>query len=97
MTSAFTLVGLGTYEILKIQHKNGSFLMGTGLGRIVFNALLPIGICSVILMIGIVITYLKRRFMSYSMLLVLGTRKKTLYIMMLFEIGLNFLVSLFMG
>ena len=35
--------------------------------------------------------------MSYSMLLVLGTRKKTLYIMMLFEIGLNFLVSLFMG
>ena len=53
MTSAFTLVGLGTYEILKIQHKNGSFLMGTGLGRIVFNALLPIGICSVILMIGI--------------------------------------------
>ena len=97
MISAFTLVGLGTYEILKIQHKNGSFLMGTGLGRIVFNALLPIGICSVILMIGIVITYLKRRFMSYSMLLVLGARKKTLYIMMLFEIGLNFLVSLFMG
>lgn len=97
MTLTVSFVGLGAFEMLSMQHESGSFLMGTGLGRIVFNALLPIEVCSVILMASIMITYLKRRFMSYSMLLVLGARKKTAYIMLALEVGFSFVFSLIAG
>lgn len=97
MTITVSFVGLGAFEMLSMQHESGSFLMGTGLGRIVFNALVPIEVCSVILMVAIMITYLKRRFMSYSMLLVLGARKKTAYNMLALEVGFSFVFSLVTG
>ena len=78
-------------------HSEEKFLIGAGLGRILLKAMLPIGTGSVILMVFVLIFYLKKRMISYSMFLVLGARKKTLYIRMALEICFSLICSLVFG
>ena len=95
--ATFSVVGLGSYEMMTKVHSKGANVIQTGLGSILIDAMIPIAICAVILMVYVLIFYMKKRFLSYSMFFQLGSRKKTLYAMLAIEVVLSFLISLGVG
>ena len=80
----------GNYGIRKIQIFNG-------LSEILINAMIPMAILSVFLIIMLVFYYLKTRAKNYGILLTLGMYRKTLYYVTALEFGFIFLVSILAG
>lgn len=97
MIGTFSFVGLGSYEMLTEVHSKDAVVIQTGLGSILLDALFPIGICATILMVYVLIFYVKKRFLSYSLFFQLGSRKKTVYRMLAIEIVLSLVISLGVG
>lgn len=80
----------GNYGIRKIQFFNG-------LSEILINAMIPMGILSMFLIIILIFFYLKMRAKNYGIFLTLGMYRKTLYYVTALEFGFVFVVSLFVG
>lgn len=97
MAATLTFVGMGSYEIMAEFHSNGVYVIGSGLGKILWKALLPIGACVIILMVFVLLFYLKKRIVSYSMFLALGARKKTMFFMIALEIIFSLFLALVIG
>lgn len=97
MMSSLTFAGLGCYQMMAGMHRAENFLIGQGLGLILWNAMIPMGVCVVFLMVFVLVFYLKKWVEGYSIFVTLGIRKKTLYIMMGLEIMFCFLFSFLAG
>lgn len=89
--------GIGSYQILSKTHCTEGILNGEGLEQILFNAMIPLGICAIFLMTFILIFYLKKWVQSYSIFVTLGIRKKALYIVIILEILMGFIWSYVTG
>lgn len=98
-TIASTLIfaGLGIYEMLKSFHRQEYFLFDHGLGTILWNAMLPMGICIIVLVAFVMIYYLKKRTKYYSIFVTLGIRKRALNLMIGCELFCGFLCSYLLG
>lgn len=97
MMSSLSFAGLGCYQMMAGMHRAENFLIGQGLGRILWNAMIPMGVCIVFLMVFVLVFYLKKWVEGYSIFVTLGIRKKMLYIMMGLEILFCFLFSFLAG
>lgn len=95
--SSLSFAGLGCYQTMAGVHRAENFLIGQGLGLILWNAMIPMGVCIVFLMVFVLVFYLKKWVEGYSIFVTLGIRKKTLYIMMGLEILFCFLFSFLTG
>lgn len=80
----------GEYGLRKIQFFNG-------LSEILMNAMIPMGLLSMFLIIILVFYYLKMRAKNYGILLTLGMYRRTLYFVTVLEFGFVFISSLFGG
>lgn len=80
----------GNYGIRKIQIFNG-------LSEILMNAMIPMGILSVFLIIMLVFYYLKMRAKNYGIFLTLGMYRKTLYYVTALEFGILFIIAFTIG
>lgn len=94
-TLSFT--GLGCYQMMAGIHREEYFLIGQGLGRILWDAMIPMGICAVLLMVFMMIYYLKKWIENSSIFVTLGTREKALYGMLTLELLFAFLLSLLLA
>ena len=97
IANTFIFSGLGIYELLKGFHRQEYFLFDHGLGTIMWNAMLPMGICILVLMAFVMIYYLKKRTKYYSIFVTLGIRKRALYLMIGCEFLCGFLCSYLLG
>lgn len=97
IVSAFSFAGLGIYQMMAKAHRAENFLLGEGLGRILLNAMLPMAVCAIFLMVFVLIFYMKKWTQNYSVFVTLGIRKKALYTIIGIEIVVAFLCSLIAG
>jgi len=68
-----------------------------GLSEILMNAMIPMGILSMFLIIILIFHYLKMRAKNYGILLTLGMYRRTLYFITVLEFGFIFICSIFAG
>ena len=73
-------------------HRAENFLLGEGLGRILLNAMLPMAVCAIFLMVFVLVFYMKKWTQNYSVFVTLGIRKKALYTIIGIEIVVAFFV-----
>lgn len=92
-----SFAGLGLYEAMGDIHTQEKIFISEGLGKILLNAMIPLEVCSVFLLVFVLIFYLKKRIQSYSMFITLGIRKKTLFIIMGLEMAVSIACSLILG
>lgn len=78
------------YEIKKVQIFNG-------ITEILLNAMLPMAILAVFLIIILVFYYLKTRARNYGIFLTLGMHRNTLYFITALEFSIVFIMSLLVG
>ena len=97
IVSAFSFAGLGIYQMMAKAHRAENFLLGEGLGRILLNAMLPMAVCAIFLMVFVLVFYMKKWTQNYSVFVTLGIRKKALYTIIGIEIAVAFLCSLIAG
>ena len=97
IVTALIFAGTGSYQMMAGLHRAENFLIGEGLGLIVWNAMVPIGVCAVFLMVFVLIFYMQKWMQSYSIFLTLGIRKKALLLIIGLEIVISFICSLFAG
>ena len=95
--TALIFAGIASYQMMAGLHRAENFLIGEGLGLIVWNAMVPIGVCAVFLMVFVLIFYMQKWMQSYSIFLTLGIRKKALLLIIGLEIVIAFICSLFTG
>lgn len=80
MVFCFILVGFGMRTLLKKENNIEGVVQAIGsLSSILLNAIFPLAIVSVIIIIIVSFYYLKCRAKNYSIFLTLGMRKRTLY------------------
>ena len=92
-----TLAGFGMYEMMAELHTEERLFLGNGLGKIVQNAMFPLGICVIFLLVFVLIFYLKKRIQSYSMFMTLGIRRRTLFEIMALELAFSVLCAVIFG
>ena len=97
IVTALIFAGIASYQMMAGLHRAENFLIGEGLGLIVWNAMVPIGVCAVFLMVFVLIFYMQKWMQSYSIFLTLGIRKKALLLIIGLEIVIAFICSLFTG
>lgn len=79
MVFAFIVIGFGMQKILGVNSRyEGTSQIFGGLNAILMNAVLPMGVISVIIIIILVFHYLRCRAKNYGIFLTLGMRRKTL-------------------
>ena len=66
IVSAFSFAGLGIYQMMAKAHRAENFLLGEGLGRILLNAMLPMAVCAIFLMVFVLVFYMKKWTQNYS-------------------------------
>lgn len=94
MVGTLAFSGLGAYEILSVSHRSDRFMAGgEGLGRILMNAMIPLGACCLFLMVFVLTFYLRKWIQNYSIFVTLGIRRKALWTIAALEIGLGFVFS----
>jgi len=59
IVSAFSFAGLGIYQMMAKAHRAENFLLGEGLGRILLNAMLPMAVCAIFLMVFVLVLHEK--------------------------------------
>lgn len=95
---AFCVIGTGLQKMLKQNAENGSTgYLFQGMNTILMNAVIPVGIISVFIIIILVLYYLRCRSKSYGIFLTLGMRKKTLYYFVAMEFVSLFFVTAAVG
>ena len=97
IVSAFSFAGLGIYQMMAKAHRAENFLLCEGLGRILLNAMLPMAVCAIFLMVFVLVFYMKKWTQNYSVFVTLGIRKKAVYTIIGIEIVVAFLCSLIAG
>ena len=102
MICAVTFTLLGCYQSLSELHSDEGTLVlfgtiGEGIQRILVNAMFPLGICTIFLLIYVLLFYLKKRMLSYGMLVTLGIRRKALHTAIVIEIGIGIMLSMICG
>ncbi len=95
--STFSFAGIGIYQMMAEIHRSELFLIGQGLGLILWNAMIPMAICMVFLMTFVMIFYLKKWTKNYSIFVTLGIRKKALYTIMTLELLFGFVCAVICG
>lgn len=84
---AFVLVGFGIQKIMSVKHSLEGIQMLNGLNSILINAIVPLAVVSVFMIVMLLFYYLKCRAKNYGVFLTLGMRRKALY----YFAGLEFL------
>ncbi|MBC5742031.1 hypothetical protein FMM74_000165 [Lachnospiraceae bacterium MD308] len=80
MVFAFLIIGFGLQKLLAVNNRYvGMDQVFGGLNIILMNAVIPVGIMSVIITVILVFYYLRCRAKNYGIFLTLGMRKKTLW------------------
>ncbi len=80
MVFAFLITGFGMNRLLGVNSKYvGLDQLFGGLNIILMNAIIPVGIMSVIMIVILVFYYLRSRAKNYGIFLTLGMRRKTLW------------------
>lgn len=97
VTAALLFAEFGLQEMLSSAHSEEKFLVSQGVGQIVLDSILPIGLIGILLVVFVLIHYLKTRVRSYGMFITLGTRSKTLATMIAIEFVGNFIISIALG
>ena len=93
----FVVTGLGLQRILEVENTNEGIGIFTGLGSILANAMVPMGIISIFIIILMIFYYLKCRARSYGVFLNLGMRRKSLYYFIALEFVSSLIVSMILG
>ena len=94
---SFILAGFGMQSILSAEHSDEDMFLFKGIGTIVFNALVPLGIISVFIIVLLLFYYLKCRAKNYGVFLTLGMRKKNLYYFVAVEFIVGITIILLAG
>lgn len=80
MVFAFFIIGFGMKELLAVNNRYvGMDQVFGGLNIILMNAVVPVGIMSVIITVILVFYYLRCRAKNYGIFLTLGMRRRTLW------------------
>lgn len=93
----FAVTGLGLQRILEVENTNEGIGIFTGLGTILANAMIPMGIISIFITVLMIFYYLKCRARSYGVFLNLGMRRKSLYYFVALEFVSALIVSMLLG
>lgn len=94
---AFVLIGFGVQKIMSIHHNLAGIQMLNGLNSILINAIVPLSVVSVFMIVMLLFYYLKCRAKNYGVFLTLGMRRKALYYFAGLEFASVFLLSLILG
>ncbi len=91
------IIGYGLQRLLSNKYNQPQIGMLDGMGVILKNAMVPMGILYIFIMVMLIFYYIKCRARNYGVFLTLGMRRKTLYYFVALEYGSVFLVSLLVG
>lgn len=94
---SFFVVGLGLKRILALENTSKGTLIFNGLNQILVNAMVPMAIVSVFVIIVLLFYYLKCRTRGYGVFLTLGLRRRTLYYFLAIELIGVLLLSIILG
>lgn len=94
---AFVVVGFGIQKLMSIEYSLSGIQVLNGLGSILINAIVPLGIVSVFMIVMLLFYYLKCRAKNYGVFLTLGMRRKALYYFAGLEFASVFLISVIIG
>ncbi len=98
MVYAFIVIGFGMQSLLgQVSRYEGMSQVFGGLSTILKNAVLPMGMISVIIIIVLVFHYLRCRAKNYGIFLTLGMRKRTLKYFVAVEFGALLILTLAAG
>lgn len=93
----FVVIGFGIQKIMSLEHNYEGIQMLNGLNAILVNAIVPLAIVSVFIIIMLIFYYLKCRAKNYGVFLTLGMRRKALYYFAGLEFLSVFLISIIVG
>ena len=94
---AFVVVGFGIEKIMSAQHNLEGIQMLNGLNNILTNAIIPLAVVSVFMIVMLLFYYLKCRAKNYGVFLTLGMRRKALYYFAGLEFFSVFVLSVIFG
>ena len=93
----FVVVGFGVQKLMSIEYSLEGIQMLNGLGSILINAIVPLAIVSVFMIVMLLFYYLKCRAKNYGVFLTLGMRRKALYYFSGLEFASVFLIAVVAG
>ena len=94
---AFFVTGLGLKQFLAVENTSKGTLVFNGLNQILVNAMLPMVIISVIMIIILLFYYLKCRAKGYGLFMTLGMRKGLFYVFIAVELIFCLILSMILG
>ena len=94
---AFVVVGFGIQKIMSVKHSLEGIQMLNGLNSILINAIVPLGVVSIFMIVMLLFYYLKCRAKNYGVFLTLGMRRKALYYFAGLEFLSVFILSVIFG
>lgn len=94
---AFVVVGFGIEKIMSAKHNLEGIQMLNGLNNILTNAIVPLAVVSVFMIVMLLFYYLKCRAKNYGVFLTLGMRRKALYYFAGLEFFSVFVLSVIFG
>lgn len=97
MVFCFIIMGFGMQKMLDSEHKSEGIQLFNGLNAILLNAILPLGLISVFIIVILSFYYLRCRAKNYGIFLTLGMRKKTLQYFIALEFVSLLLITLVLG
>ncbi len=93
----FVVIGFGIQKIMSLEYSIEGIQMLNGLNSILINAIIPLAIVSVFIIIMLLFYYLKCRAKNYGVFLTLGMRRKALYYFAGLEFLSVFIFSVILG
>ena len=94
---SFVVIGFGIQKIMSVEHSLEGIQMLNGLNSILINAIMPLAIVSVFMIVMLLFYYLKCRAKNYGVFLTLGMRRKALYYFAGLEFLSVFILSVIFG
>lgn len=94
---SFVVVGFGVQKLMSIEYSLAGIQVLNGLGAILINAIMPLAIVSVFIIVMLLFYYLKCRAKNYGVFLTLGMRRKALYYFAGLEFASVFLIAVVFG
>ena len=97
MVFYFIVTGFGMQKMLNTEHRYEGIQLFDGLNSILVNAIIPLGLISVMIIIILSFYYLKCRTKSYGIFITLGMRQKSLQYFVALEFVSLLLITLVLG
>lgn len=94
---SFVVIGFGIQKMMSVEHSLEGIQMLNGLNSILINAIMPLAVVSVFMIVMLLFYYLKCRAKNYGVFLTLGMRRKALYYFAGLEFLSVFLLSVVFG